>query len=419
MKKLVITIIILIGFMPIATQASDNFTINGYYKNFFVVYDVSDYVKPGQLSDDIIGMVSSRIRLDSRLILDENISLSVSYGIAPRVQDKYLSLNQFGYSSSGGRRYRMNDFYPRLYPPKGKTPENFVIYHNLDRAFLSISINSLDIIFGRQAIAWGSARAVNPTDVIAPYSFDELDSEERTGVDAIRFRLPIGFMGEFDAGYLFGNDFKLEESAFYLRSKFYAARTDFSFLVLGFRENLLVGFDLTRAIGGAGFWLETAYVIRDALVKGSSSNDSNYLRSTIGFDYSFGGLTYGSIEYHYNQAGENKPEDYFASLTSSAYTEGSVYLMGQHYLIPAISYQITPLVTFTGQFWWNLSDYSFLITPYIEYNIAENIYLAGGGYIGIGKSPLFTTDQIINYPIFKSEFGSYTNSLFTSFRVYF
>ena len=88
-------------------------------------------------------------------------------------------------------------------------------------------------------------------------------------------------------------------------------------------------------------------------------------------------------------------------------------------ILSGISYQITPLMTFTGQLWWNLSDNSFLITPYIEYNIAENIYLAGGGYVGIGKSPEFTTDQIINYPILKSEFGSYNNSLFTSFRIYF
>ena len=134
------------------------------------------------------------------------------------------------------------------------------------------------------------------------YSFDELDSEERIGVDAVRFRVPIGFMGELDASYLFGKDFKFEKSAFYLRSKVYLGHSDISLLALGFQENLLLGFDLSRSIGGAGFWLEAAYVIPDALAKNSTINDKNYFRSTIGIDYSLTDITYGYIEYHFFSA---------------------------------------------------------------------------------------------------------------------
>ena len=51
-------------------------------------------------------------------------------------------------------------------------------------------------------------------------------------------------MGEIDAGFIAGEDFKIENSAFYLRGKQYIAETDVSAVVMGFRENLLVGIDL-------------------------------------------------------------------------------------------------------------------------------------------------------------------------------
>lgn len=426
MKILVSTIIIFISFISISAKAENDFSINGYYKSFFVAYDVADLKNQALLSKSIIGMISTRIRLDSRMKFNENISFNLSYGIVPRLQNKEISVIQSGYSNLGERRYRINDFNPRLYPSKKRNDENFVIFHNLDRAYLSLSAGLFDITIGRQAIAWGSARTINPTDVIAPYSFDELDSEERMGVDALRLRTPIGVMGELDAGYLFGSSFRNRNSAVYLRSKFYVAQTDFSFLVLRFKKNLLLGFDLARSIGGAGFWIETAYVqhssIQEDYVYYGISRlavKENYLRSTIGFDYSFGALTYTSIEYHYNQAGESTPEKYLVNSFNLAYTDGSVYLMGRHYIIPTVSYQITPLMTFTGQVWWNITDNSFLIIPSVEYNIAENLYLAGGGYFGIGKGPKFLANQIAFFIRAKSEFGSYNNSLFTSFRFYF
>ncbi|MCP4703943.1 MAG: hypothetical protein GY865_04980 [candidate division Zixibacteria bacterium] len=276
-----------------------------------------------------------------------------------------------------------------------------------------------DIYIGRQAIAWGSARTINPTDILTPYNFDELDSEDRMGVDAVRLRVPVGFMGEFDAGYLFGEDFKFRNSAFYLRSKFYAAQTDFSFLIMGFKHSLLLGADMTRALGGAGFWIEAAYVITNGLLKHKNTVYDNYFRGTIGLDYSLTDRMYGFIEYHYNQPGENEANDYPLLPGGIAYFWGSVYLKGQHYIMPGASYQITPLIMTTNNLIWNLNDLSILIAPTMEYNIAENIYLSAGAFIGVGKAmkmPPYPNPLDIKYG---SEFGAYPDSYFTSFRVYF
>ena len=101
-------------------------------------------------------------------------------------------------------------------------------------------------------------------------------------------RIPIGAMGECDTGYIFGEDFKFEKSAFYLRSQLNAAETDFSVSVVGFQKHLLAGWDLARGIGGAGFWLEAAYVFADSFGQGADTA-GNYLRASTGLDYSFGG----------------------------------------------------------------------------------------------------------------------------------
>jgi hypothetical protein len=298
---------------------------------------------------------------------------------------------------------------------------SFAVLQNLDRAFFTVTAPQFDLYVGRQAITWGSGHVINPTDVIAPYTYGELDTEDRIGVDAVRLRVPIGFMGEIDAGYVFGDEFEFSQSAFFVRGKFYTARTDWSVLLVGFRENLLAGLDLTRDIGRAGFWMEGGYVFVDALDKNGISESPDYFRGSIGFDYSFWGDTYGFIEYHFNGAGSNRAEGYFDNLSTTAYTEGSVYLMSKHYLVPGVSHQLTPLITAAGEALVNLSDPSVFLAPNLEYNIAQDIYLAAGAYVGIGRRPEVVMLEGLGSTrvSFRSEFGSYPDTYYSSFRIYF
>ena len=184
----------------------------------------------------------------------------------PRVQDPLLfSQSPFavGVASS---RYRVVDFDALIYPSADESIGSVGIYHNLDRAAVQFSTDFADFSIGRDAIAWGSARIINPTDVIAPYTYDQLDTEDRVGVDAVRVRIPVGVMGEVDTGYIFGNNFDFDKSAIFLRTQLNAAETDFSILLLEFQRDLLIGLDVARGIGGAGFWLETAYVLVEPLM---------------------------------------------------------------------------------------------------------------------------------------------------------
>jgi len=409
---------LLLLFLPAAVHA-ESFDISGYYKNFGVTLDRPDALQQ-QDSPDILGMNINKIRLKATWEVSDQFDLHSAYSFAFRIQDPHLYQESVFLAGPNPKGYRGVDFNTRLYPEDRSTVGSFGIFHNLDRLYAGFSLPVADIYIGRQAIAWGTARVINPTDIIAPYTFEELDTEERIGVDALRIRIPIGFMGEIDAGYVFGEDFDFAESAVFLRGKFYVARTDLSLLLVQFRRHLLMGVNMARSVEGAGVWLEAAYVLTSPFEReflGTTGYD--YFRGTAGLDYSFTGKLYGFVEYHYNQAGVASNRDYYFNvLQHPAYEDGAVYLMGQQYIIPGISYQITPLITLNSQILYNVEDRSLFLGPTIEYNISQNIYLGGGLFAGFGPGPERVPGQQ-PFPLIKSEFGTYPDLFYTNFRVYF
>ena len=402
----VLTIFLIIAVTATPTVAE--LQISGYYKNF------STSLNAPLPDEPIIGAVTNRLRLNSSYIPTDVLSLDLAYDFAPRIQDPSLFSEPPIAGAASSLHYRVVDFDTTIYPDEDDPEGSFGLFHNLDRAAVAYGADFADITIGRQAIAWGSARVVNPTDVIAPYAYNQLDTEDRIGVDAIRVQIPIGVLGEFDTGYVFGENLAFEKSAFFLRSQLNAVETDFSISLLGFREHLMTGFDIARGIGGAGFWLEAAYVYASAF-DSENGEAENYLRASIGLDYSFGGVSYGFIEYHFSGAGSQEPEDYLDNLERPAYTDGAVYLMGKHYLVPGLTFQITPLISLSGVLLSNIADPSVFPSLQIEYNFAQDIYLSAGGFIGIGKRPA-TEDEETQ---FRSEFGGYPTLFFSSFRLYF
>ena len=420
MQRYLIILLLLLLFIWISLEADNPVEVNGYFKNFSILLVQPRY----QVGEDTrrepdLGAVNNRLRIQVSFKPLSWLSLQSAYDLSPRIQDARLFQSDAfspGFEPAG---YRFDDFSQQLYPGSGTTPESFAVHHNLDRFFLTVKLKRADIFLGRQAIAWGSARIINPTDIIAPFSFNELDTEERRGVDAIRVRIPLGMMDELDLGVVAGEDFSRGKNAFFLRSKTYLLKTDLSLILMGFREHLMIGFDLSRAVGGASAWMEAAYVSPD-FFNSEEENPDPYFRISLGLDYNLRGGYYVFAEYHYSSAGESQAENYLNLLESPAFRDGSVYLMGRHYLGAGITKQITGLITATGFLLANLSDGSFSLSPQAEYNIANNIYLSAGAYIGIGKSPEMVLGPLVENPtLFHSEFGAYPDMVYFTFRIYF
>jgi hypothetical protein len=416
-----ISILLAVVFAAIA----GDFSVGGYVKNFnTVVYPPKVDGIPLLSMSEITGASSYRINLKATYSPADFLTLKVSYDLIPRFTGEMMNYLE-GESDEGSRdiaSYRIGDI-TRVISPGDYDGTGFALMQNLDRAMIALHLPLADIELGRQPIAWGSARTVNPTDVLSPFSYDALDIEERPGVDAARIRIPLGTMSEIDAGYLPGykfNKWKMTDAIF-ARTKLYFLETDVSATVISFRDNTLYGLDIARAIGGAGTWLEAAHVeVRDV---GTIVQDGSYrtihepfLRLTAGADYILGDGTYIFGEYHFNGAGVERPEDYTANTDNIAYNECGVYLMGKHYAIGGVAYPVTPLLSASLNCMWNLNDNSALITPNLEYNFAQDVYISLGANIGFGEGGIDGESLAL---VGKSEFGIYPDMWFMSFRVYF
>jgi len=354
--------------------------------------------------------VHDALRLKLGWTPSEAASLNLAWSLAPQVRNPSSTAGQ----SSSARRYRIDDVRQRLCPWGQAGGRHFTVEHNIDRAYLRLSRGPADVFIGRQAVAWGSARAVNPTDVVAPYPFTELDSEERVGVDALRAVIQLGGISYVEAGAVAGRGLHADSSAAFLRAKTHWGPTDVAPCVALYRGHLMSGLDLAGSLAGAGAWLEAAYTKYDT--KGSQiPGSANSWRLSAGCDYRASNSIFLSLEYHYNGDGEPGPGSYARNERKPGYRDGPVYLMGRHYLVPSLAWQMHPLVGSSTIPFVNLSDRSLLLAQSLEYNATQDSYLSIGAYISLGKKRWLEDPGLS----FGSEFGNYPLMTYISYGLYF
>jgi hypothetical protein len=403
---------------PAPSAAFDWIALDGYIKSFAVVFDPAK-IDNATEQPDATWANNNRARANLVLYPARWLQCDVSYDLSLRLQDADLFESNPFFVFRAFSIYRVGDLERELWSNDPEGDPRVLLLQNLDRLFVTFRVSWCDLFVGRQAIAWGSGHAVNPTDIIAPFLYTEIDTEDRTGVDAARLRLPAGSLAEVDVGYVAGEDFDWSESAAYGRCRLYAAGTDISAIAMVFRDNVMAGLDATRALGGAGTWCEAAYVWGGAARSGDrEEGDTDYLRLSAGADYNFGAGVYVFAEYHFNGAGESSPDYYLENVftNTTAYLDGAVYLLGRHYVIPGISWQATPLVTVFAEVLGNLNDGSLMLAPYVEYNATDNLYLSAGLYGSTGSSP-----RIVGGGQFwlGTEFGAYPTQYYAFARYYF
>ncbi len=313
---------------------------------------------------------------------------------------------------NGVHAFRLADPEGRIFPSTWSGDESFSILHDIDRMNIRLRTSFTTLTVGRQAIYWGVAKSVSPTDFIAPFQYGTMDTEYRTGVDAVRSVVPIGMMSEIDAGYLFGKDARFSHSGCWLRGRFYFFQTDATLLAACFRENLMIGGSLNRSIGEGTGWVESAFVSPKFF--SDNSNEGTYWSLSAGYDRSWlNAALYGFLEYHFSSPGTDDPDNYPDILAGTTCRNGGIYLLGKHYLSPGTSWTVTPLLSFTGQALVNLTDGSAYLSITSEYSISQNTVINAGISRGLGS--------ISNDPAGDagSEFGTWPGYYFLSAGYYF
>jgi hypothetical protein len=167
----------------------------------------------------------------------------------------------------------------------------------LQRFYVDVYTPKVDIRVGRQALNWGSAMFLNPTDLFAQNLVAQ-PWQERQGVNAVRFSVPFGNHQLLAVAAL---EDDLETGRFALKPTFNVLGTDVA-AVASWRttdELPVVGWDL-RGTLGAGFWVE-----------GRTALDEPAAVVSAGLDYSFPVLDqlYVAAQYTFDATGVD-PEDY-------------------------------------------------------------------------------------------------------------
>jgi hypothetical protein len=370
--------------------------VGGYLKQFAAATSSAD-------SDQALeGAMSTRLRVHAYWRPSPGVSAEAAYGVSPRIQGA-ASAGDIATERVGGSAYRAVDVRERVYPGPGRDVGTCSLTQNIDRAWVEWSVGAADLTLGRQTIAFGSARVVNPTDMLAPFSYTALDKEERVGVDAVRARYALGAYSELDAGAVFGDDFRQDASAYYLRAQTYGQGMDASLVALRFRRHMLAGVDIARSVGGAGTWVEAAYTV-------PVDDAPDYARVSAGADYSPLPAVYAFGEYHFNTAGATAVDGYAALGSTPAYVDGASYLLGRRYAAVGLSAEAGPLAAAGVQVLVNLTDGSTLLAPTVEFSFAEDVYLSGGAFVSVLTGSDASTPR---------EFAAYPDMLHGAIRLYF
>lgn len=377
-----------------AAGAQAESRVSGYIKNYSVIQDEIEFA--GVSADTLYSsQFSGRLMLDVLDVLTvgkAQYSFQVHYELG-----REFNSDDIGSLSLPSRNtYRLTD----IEAVPGDTSNKSRNQQNLDRFNVQINLDSGDLTIGRQPITFGAARIINPTDIFLPFDVRTLNTEYRVGIDALRFQRPIGQLSELDVGVVLGDDGSNNSAAFG-RLKSNWRGSDFEFTLIRFSRQSLFGFGIETTLGQFGSWLETAVV----------SGDEDYSRTSLGLDYGFNARWFGMLEYHYNGAGANDPDDYLNLFISTPYQAGGVFLLGKHYLLPSLSWQVSPLTTVSLQLIANLEDESMFTNLSADFSLNDNLYL-GLSYFGFsGDKPDFTE--------LNSEYGSNPDRLIASLRFYF
>ncbi len=385
----------------VSIDAFSQVNFSGYLKNYTVIQDAID---DGPIRIDRIYSMqnSGRFMLD---MFNDNQVWQLHYEVGV---DSTSKLQQLGESFMVPERqsYRLTDIRPTI----GPTGKKNIVPQNLDRMNVQFQMEGGDLTIGRQAITFGSARIINPSDVFLPFDVRTLNTEYRAGIDAVRFQKPIAQLGELDMGIILGPDGKSENSAAFFQLLTNVSGSDYQFTAMRFAEQNLIGAGVQSALGVLGFWLEAAYV----------SGDEDYTRASVGVDYAFTERVFGMIEYHLNEAGSSNPDNYLEQLDDAAYTAGGVFLLGKNYLIPTVSWQASALLNLSLSSLANLDDGSMFLNVNANYSLSDNLYMSMGYYHFNGGDFNFSNEAPIEQQFqFGSEYGGNPDSIFVSLQYYF
>jgi hypothetical protein len=244
-------------------------------------------------------------------------------------------------------------------------------YLGVERLYLDAYLPFADVRVGRQAIHWGSALLVNPTDPLPEVLLTE-PWRERAGVNAARVTVPFGDLAQVQAVAASDDAFTASRLAVRASANVIGADIAASGSWLPTEEAGLVGLDI-KGTAGVGYWVEAALHVDDEV----------YEEVAVGVDYSFPVLEQLLVSAQYYRNGAEADTTGLAALdtvaTGLTCTEGSELFaptsadpfassfQGHDYALLSVAVGITPAVAGSALWLQNLDDGSALVVPTLSW----------------------------------------------------
>jgi len=271
----------------------------------------------------------------------------------------------------------------------------------INRLNLQWRFGVVDATIGRQAIGFGRILVFSPLDVIAPFAPDAIDTDVRSGVDALHTIYNYGLDGQVGAIAVWG-----EEAEF---NTFLGTWSDnwsgIDIMMIGgeLRDRSMVGAGLAGSLGTLGLKGEISFYDGKDTDEINGDLHDSFTVAAIEAWYRFTNGLSLVTQYLYNGPGVDDPEEYPEALASAPLQEGLTYLLGRHYLIIAPSYELHPLATLRGLVIYNIDDESALMRPTIDLSLADNISLQAFWTWHSGDRPEVVSPSLP--ALSRSEFG--------------
>lgn len=237
------------------------------------------------------------------------------------------------------------------------------------RGYLQYSDAINLVVIGKQRIPFGVGRVWNPTDIFNPIDATAIESNERVGVESIRYEYALSETSNLDT--------TIAKDKQAMRIKGYIDVADFGLTLLKDqnKNQTIYGYEVQGELLNSGVELrsEGGYF--------HNKDSKNYEEFIVGAEYSFENSLTLLGEYKYNSLND---QDYFAL---------------------NLSYTISPLLSVNLLDIKNLDDESVLNFVKFDYSLSDEMELDFGTYFYGGDK--------------NSEYGSLDNSYFVRLFVHF
>lgn len=237
------------------------------------------------------------------------------------------------------------------------------------RGYLKYSDEKQLLTIGKQRVPYGVGRVWNPTDIYNPIDATAIESDERKGVEALRYEYTINNLSNIDT--------TVSKDKYAIRIKGYLGFADFGLITIKDekKDQTILGYEIQGELFNTGLELrsEGGYF--------NNKNRKDYKEFIIGAEYGFENSLNILSEYKYNS------------------------LQNQDYLALNLSYTLSTLVECSYLGIKNLDDRSTVSLARVSYSLSDESELEFGTYKYTGK-------------IF-SEYGSKNDTVFLRFFVHF